>query len=261
MAPQDLREGEMTRRHARVGPGFTLIELLVVIAVIAILMAILAPALHKVRFHAHETACLSNLRQVNLALVAYANEDRRTRYPLEPTEHNPHPGLLEKIGAYRDEALMEAFYCPQARYLEQNANDPNGGTPAGDTDSVIDTPENREKGNITYIYWSFRTNKPGAAGGTWRDASQFLPRQLALTGVETHRDWLGKTNNTEYQSNRYRECTLARPAETWVICDFFRKGGVFPHGRQGGATAGGVNICYLDGHVGRAYKQPKDNYR
>jgi len=73
------------RRRGRVGFGFTLIELLVVIAVIAILMAILAPALRKARFHASEAACLSNLRQINLALVTYANDDDRTRYPLEPT--------------------------------------------------------------------------------------------------------------------------------------------------------------------------------
>jgi len=249
------------RKHDSSRLGFTLIELLVVIAVISILMAILVPALRKVRFHANETACLSNLRQVNMALMAYANEDGRGRLPLEPTEHNSHPGLLNKLGAYRDGALMEAFYCPQARYLEENANNPNGGTPAGSADSVIDTPENRQLGNITYIYWSFRTNKPGSAGGTWRDTSQFLPRQLTLNGIETHWDWLGKTSNKDYQTNQYWACTLARPGEIWVVCDFFRKGGVFPHGRQGGANAGGVNVSYLDGHVGRVYKQPKDSFR
>jgi prepilin-type N-terminal cleavage/methylation domain-containing protein/prepilin-type processing-associated H-X9-DG protein len=247
------------RRQGR--RGFTLIELLVVIAIISVLMAILVPALHTVRFRAHEAACLSNLRQVNLALIAYANDDSRVRYPLEATEHNPHRSLLERLGAYRDGALLEAFYCPQARYLEQNANDPNGGTPAGSTDSVMDTPDNREKGNITYIYWSFRTNKPGVTGGTWRDTSQFLPRQLTLNGIETHWDWLGKTSKTDYQTARYWACTLAKPGEVWVVCDFFRKGGVFPHGRQGGASAGGVNVSYLDGHVGRVFKSPKDSYR
>jgi prepilin-type N-terminal cleavage/methylation domain-containing protein/prepilin-type processing-associated H-X9-DG protein len=249
------------RTHNPSRPGFTLIELLVAIAIISILMAILIPALHKMRFHANEAACLSNLRQVNLALTAYANEDARTCYPLEPTEHNSHPGLLEKLGAHRDGALLEAFYCPQARYLEENANNPDGGTPAGSTDSVIDTPENRKAGNITYIYWSFRTNKPGVKGGTWRDTSQFLPRQLTLKGIETHWDWLGKTANTEYQTNQYWSCTLARPGEIWVLSDFFRKGGIFPHGRKGGATEGGVNVSFLDGHAGRVYKQPKDSYR
>ena len=241
--------------------GFTLIELLVVIAVISVLMAILVPALHKVRFHAYETSCLSNLRQVNLALIAYAHDDIRNRYPLEPTEHNPHPGLLERIGANRDQALMEAFYCPQAPFLEKNAADPDGGTPPGSADSVIDTPENRQAGNITYIYWSFRRNKPGQAGGTWRDTAQFLPRQLTLNGIETHYDWLGKTGKQDLQNERYWQCTLAKPAEVWVVCDFFRKGGMFPHGRKGGRTEGGVNVNYLDGHVGRVYKRPKDSFR
>jgi prepilin-type processing-associated H-X9-DG protein len=99
------------------------------------------------------------------------------------------------------------------------------------------------------------------AGGTWRDTAQFLPRQLTLHGIETHWDWLGKTNNTQFQTDRYWACTLARPGDIWVIGDFFRKGGIFPHGRKGGATEGGVNVCYLDGHVGRVYKSPKDSYR
>lgn len=254
----------MGKRH-RPRAGFTLIELLVVIAIIAVLMGILVPALHKIRFQAYETSCLSNLRQINLALAAYANEDARNRYPLEPTEHNPHGGrpdtLLGRLGAYRDDALMKAFYCPQAGFLEQCANDPNGGVPTGSIDSVIDTPKNREEGKITYIYWSFRTNKPGTAGGTWRDTAQFLPRQLTLHGTEMHLDWLGPAKDTEAQTQRYRACELAAPAETWVVCDFFRKKGAFPHGRKPGSMEGGVNVNYLDGHVGRVYKRPKDSYR
>jgi prepilin-type N-terminal cleavage/methylation domain-containing protein/prepilin-type processing-associated H-X9-DG protein len=250
----------MSGQHRR-RPGFTLIELLVVIAIIGVLMAILVPALHKMRFRAYEASCLSNLRQVNLALVAYASDESRNRYPREPTEHNSHPGLLEKLGAYRDGALMEAFYCPQAGFLERYAKDPNGGVPTGGMDTVIDTPENRILGNITYIYWSFRTNKPGPAGGTWRDTAQFLPRQLTLHGAEMHWDWLGQTGKKDLQTQRYWQCELASPVDTWVVCDFFRKGGIFPHGRKGGSVEGGVNVNYLDGHAGRVHKRPKDSYR
>ncbi|MCE5241187.1 DUF1559 domain-containing protein [bacterium] len=60
--------------------GFTLIELLVVIAVIAILAAILFPVFARAREKARQTSCLSNLKQIALALGMYAT-DYDTVYP------------------------------------------------------------------------------------------------------------------------------------------------------------------------------------
>lgn len=61
--------------------GFTLIELLVVIAIIAILAAMLLPALDRARTQARQSVCMSNLKQLGIAVSMYLNDFNEYFYP------------------------------------------------------------------------------------------------------------------------------------------------------------------------------------
>ncbi|MHC4240804.1 MAG: type II secretion system protein [Planctomycetota bacterium] len=65
----------ISRRAGGGSRGFTLIELLVVIAIIAVLMAILMPALNRVKEQGKRAACLSNVKQMGLAWIMYADDN------------------------------------------------------------------------------------------------------------------------------------------------------------------------------------------
>ena len=122
--------------------GFTLIELLIVIGTIALLMAIILPALNRARGQTRTVVCLSNLRQLGLAFACYANDYDDYAMPTVGQSGTYWWGQILSDGIdhtkgfvwpyLRSELERESVYeCPAQRYGSYGLQGKPDGVPDG----------------------------------------------------------------------------------------------------------------------------------
>jgi prepilin-type N-terminal cleavage/methylation domain-containing protein/prepilin-type processing-associated H-X9-DG protein len=230
-----------SRREFKPCPrGFTLIELLVVIAIIAILAAMLLPALAKAKERAHRAKCMSNERQLGIAMLMYAN-DNQQYLPWFP----PDGKWLWDLSRTAADAIVEAgaqprvFYCPGLT-ASVNERDLFG---SGNPNQVSwwDFNANRRIVGFAFLIERYGFAR-GSAGGDPDMAAGLTPGGA----------FLRRTINTNAaNAELVADATVSDTTGDFqgVASSNVSLGGYQRSAHLDKRTASGGNILFLDGHV------------
>jgi len=212
--------------------GFTLIELLVVIAIIAILAAILFPVFARARENARRTSCLSNLKQMGLAVMQYIQDyDEKYPYALTviPTDANTPGGVW-----FTNRWAWNQVLYPYHKSIQVNV------CPNGDARYSRNPLQGHYGANLSLMPDGQGTTPPVAMSQVQASANTYM---LMDAGVYSMAAWAQAVTATS-TSNQYLPgagdvgTTVCSAADSYQNSDC-----------QKGRHFGGVNMAFADGHA------------